>query len=1231
MTNILTSFAELTLGMSAVIVVLLLTLLAFGKKLTAKSRYLIWSLVIIRLAIPFSLQLLPPMFTLPSVPSTEVTIPVKPEAPSETEVNKDEKLPQNNVGAPMTDGGNLSFKEPVSTEGVAGNPVVPDEGYVPQGNVSVVPDTPAETDGVISGNVTVPDTEKPTVIPDKTEPAPETPAADNAVKIDVAAVLSAIWLAGAAAFALVSIISYARYTRRVLKTSSPAEEETVAIYERLCQELGVKKAPRLLVSNTTDSPAAFGYFRRYIALPEIPLSLNSLELTLSHELTHVKRGDLTVKLLSVLARSFHWFNPLVHYAAYRCETECELSCDEAVLLGRGDEIRTEYGETLVDILKFCRRRRGSLTTHFSPDKKAVKARLGNILYGTGKRRGIVLVALCLALCIVAGAVIGCSFGTGGGTKPATDTDTEETSGAESESTPDTESAPDTEPNTDTVETEPVPDDDTIEESSPVLTPVVWSPPSNDSYLGSWYSEIDPMYYADIKKISSNEIEFHAGLYSYLGFRDVAVKKDGVWYFEDEDEDSKYPDPSGTLALFDDSIIITYFDLGYHGKASGLEKGVHSVKLTRKTVWNHDGHSISSHIFGGKIYPCDMTLENPPILGEFELTFSHDNLDYYITDYAEYKCDGTCTDAEHCRVLMYTADHDKSDDYEPYLIEEHLQSLRGWPYATKIYANRFIGDPATTTEGAIDYNCRQYKFVIGSGGHYITLGIAPQRADLVSSEGELEAISEIAKSMLCSVDNWVEENLDGNAPVITSRIIGDGDAYITDGRHVLRDSIVTFKEWNDDYRAVLARVVLCDTACTCTENELFSALRDIVHLNKLQEYTSADGFTFPTVRYEQDASDSRNYYYNVKLANGIHLSLWIAPKDGGGAAPENEAETLADIVKSVSVTFRHGFSDGNTTRDIFKNTYTWVDDGTYDKATDNEEMTVLYKSIDGYNVSATMAKVEGKFDPAQLALVALNGHGTIYGLIAFDEIPSSSASPYADSITVLKPSLDDVLLSELENNGEYETINMLQRKYVYVIDFDGNGEYLILSVTASDTKSPPNENDRQVADKIASSAVITWYGEISYDEEWIEANREIPDELPLFEKGDMVVYTAEEAREKSPYYITALPEYRTVYYWMPYIWTNIISREEYAEWGRRVDTPHDALHAVPQEMDVVSFIKYFKIPKEDFIKACEEEAEYQQNVLKGERGYDINLEEYEIPNADILYTFDNDIINEYYRR
>ncbi|MBQ2724662.1 MAG: M56 family metallopeptidase, partial [Clostridia bacterium] len=129
--------------------------------------------------------------------------------------------------------------------------------------------------------------------------------------------------------------------------------------------------------------------------------------TLSHEVTHCKRGDLWIKAVCLLARTFHWFNPLVHLAAFRCEMEMELSCDEAVLAGCDENARAAYGEVMLDIIKRCRRNRGALTTHFNPKKNAVKARFTNILYGSGKKRGLWLIAVCLVLCLIAGAIVAC--------------------------------------------------------------------------------------------------------------------------------------------------------------------------------------------------------------------------------------------------------------------------------------------------------------------------------------------------------------------------------------------------------------------------------------------------------------------------------------------------------------------------------------------------------------------------------------------------------------------------------------------------------------------------------------------------------------------------------------------------------------------------------------------------------------------------------------------------------
>jgi hypothetical protein len=69
-----------------------------------------------------------------------------------------------------------------------------------------------------------------------------------------------------------------------------------------------------------------------------------------------------------------------------------------------------------------------------------------------------------------------------------------------------------------------------------------------------------------------------------------------------------------------------------------------------------------------------------------------------------------------------------------------------------------------------------------------------------------------------------------------------------------------------------------------------------------------------------------------------------------------------------------------------------------------------------------------------------------------------------------------------------------------------------------------------------------------------------------------------------------------------------------------------IYTEPTEMRLVTVIKYCNIPKADFVAAMEREKAKRLAV-----GLDITEEEFEIPNPDIIYTFDNEIINYYYRR
>ncbi|HHY23836.1 MAG TPA: M56 family metallopeptidase [Clostridiaceae bacterium] len=60
------------------------------------------------------------------------------------------------------------------------------------------------------------------------------------------------------------------------------------------------------------SPMLVGLRRPMILLPISNVQEIDLKLVLTHELMHLKRKDLCVKMLALLAETLHWFNPFVH-------------------------------------------------------------------------------------------------------------------------------------------------------------------------------------------------------------------------------------------------------------------------------------------------------------------------------------------------------------------------------------------------------------------------------------------------------------------------------------------------------------------------------------------------------------------------------------------------------------------------------------------------------------------------------------------------------------------------------------------------------------------------------------------------------------------------------------------------------------------------------------------------------------------------------------------------------
>ena len=139
---------------------------------------------------------------------------------------------------------------------------------------------------------------------------PDAPsAADRYTTVLTAGQLLALsWLTGAGVFLAWHLAVYVRFRLRVRRWGAPAEDAALlARFEEAKAELGVNNLA-LLICPAVGAPLVTGFVNPVLLLPREAVS----DGVLRHELIHTRRRDLWYKLLLLLARALHWFNPLVH-------------------------------------------------------------------------------------------------------------------------------------------------------------------------------------------------------------------------------------------------------------------------------------------------------------------------------------------------------------------------------------------------------------------------------------------------------------------------------------------------------------------------------------------------------------------------------------------------------------------------------------------------------------------------------------------------------------------------------------------------------------------------------------------------------------------------------------------------------------------------------------------------------------------------------------------------------
>ena len=233
---------------------------------------------------------------------------------------------------------------------------------------------------------------------------PVTDPAQKATRyIPVTTILFYGYLAGAAAFLLCQGVSYVRFRRTVRRwRSGVTRGDYRALLQDTARSLNVT-APEMFVCEAISTPAVTGVLHPRLLLPHERYDVQELRYILRHELCHLKRRDMLLKLVLLAANAMHWFDPVVYLMLRQADEDIELACDSAATDGLDRAERAAYSRTLLAAVQ-SHVRALPATTCFGGTVERLKRRITNVL-GAQKKRGLGVVALVLALTLTAGCAV----------------------------------------------------------------------------------------------------------------------------------------------------------------------------------------------------------------------------------------------------------------------------------------------------------------------------------------------------------------------------------------------------------------------------------------------------------------------------------------------------------------------------------------------------------------------------------------------------------------------------------------------------------------------------------------------------------------------------------------------------------------------------------------------------------------------------------------------------------
>jgi len=330
---------------------LLIGLALFGKRISPAWRYGLWSLLLIRLLMPFPPQSALSIFQVAHLEAPRQLLRLEPlSLPAAPRLAAAEKAAPANL--------------PESTK---------------------APETPP--------NVATATAAWPL--------NPPAPAGDSRWKWSWVQFWAAVWFLGTAVWSARLVWTNLRFLRRIRAGVPISDPGILSDFAGCVNGFGIGQRVALIETAAVDSPSVYGLWHKRLLLPQGILSRFSrreLHYVFLHELAHIKRRDLELNWLAVILQILHWFNPVLWVAFGRIRAERELATDALALSRAEPSENTQYGETIIKLAEwFAGPKSVPALVGIAEDKKQIKRRIMMIANARQKKSWPLIAVALLAV------------------------------------------------------------------------------------------------------------------------------------------------------------------------------------------------------------------------------------------------------------------------------------------------------------------------------------------------------------------------------------------------------------------------------------------------------------------------------------------------------------------------------------------------------------------------------------------------------------------------------------------------------------------------------------------------------------------------------------------------------------------------------------------------------------------------------------------------------------------